>query len=153
MAVVLKTLIDQRLVGRAETHARTKVTTRDVSVIIDEPLVRDGTNMGLTPTETLMASLIGCTNVVATRIAHRIGVTFRDLVVDAHAKLDRRGAALEMEVDIPFPEITLTITVHTDATPEQLNAIKTELGRFCPIAKILRAAGTEINEHWVTHPL
>ena len=153
MAIVMKTVIDQRLIGHAETHARTKVTTRDVSVVIDEPVARQGTNMGLTPTETLMASLIGCTNVVATRIAHREGVTFRNLRVDAHAKLDRRGAALETEIDIPFPEVTLRISVDTDATAQQMQFIKAELGRFCPIAKILRAAGTKLHEEWIAKPL
>ena len=149
----LKSVIDQHFVGQAETHARTKVSTRDVAVTIDEPFARQGTNMGLTPTETLVASLIGCTNVVASRIAHREGVEFRDLHVAAHAKLDRRGAALEAEIDVPYPEIAMTITVCTNATPAQLEIIKTDLGRYCPIAKILRAAGTQLNETWITQPL
>jgi putative redox protein len=148
-----KTLIDQHLIGTAETAARTRVTTRDVAVVIDEPLARHGTNMGLTPTETLMASLIGCTNVVGTRLAQREGVTFQDMKVEAHATLDRRGAALETEIDVPFPLVKLTITVCTDATPAQLDHIGTELGRYCPIAKILRAAGTKLEETWIALPL
>ena len=153
MKIVAKTFIDQHLTGTGETAARTCVTTRDVSVLIDEPLARHGTNMGLTPTETLMASLIGCTNVVASRIAAREGVMFRDVKVEAHAKLDRRGAALEAEIEVPFPHVALTITVRSDATPAQLDHIKSELGRYCPIAKILRAAGTKLDETWVQLPL
>ncbi len=153
MAIVLKTFIDQRLQGLGETHARTRVLTRDVGVIIDEPLARHGSNQGLTPTETLLASLIGCTNVVASRIAEREGVTFQNLRIVVHAKLDRRGAALEAEIEVPFPEVGLTITVATNATPAQLDFIKTELGRYCPIAKILRAAGTKLVETWVAEPI
>jgi putative redox protein len=153
MKITAKTLIDQHLVGTAETAARTRITTRDVAVLIDEPLMRHGTNMGLTPTETLMASLIGCTNVVGTRLAQREGVAFRDMKVEAHAKLDRRGAALEAEIEVPFPLVKLTITVRTDATPAQLEHIGKELGRYCPIAKVLRAAGTTLEETWVALPL
>lgn len=153
MAIVAKTQIDQHLVGQAETHARTRITTRDLATVIDEPAARHGTNMGLTPTETLLASLVGCTNVVATRIAQREGVTFHDMHVDVRAKLDRRGAALEAEIDVPYPEITVTITVRTDATPAQLELIKTDLGRYCPIAKILRRAGTILTEHWIAKPI
>ena len=53
-----------------ETHARTKINIRDVSSVIDEPEARGGTNQGLTPTETLMASLIGCTNVISLSLIH-----------------------------------------------------------------------------------
>ncbi len=153
MALKMKTLIDQNLTGIAETPARTRVLTRDVAVTIDEPLSRHGTNMGLTPTETLMASLIGCTNVVGTRLAQRDGVTFKDMKIEAHAKLDRRGAALEQEVPVPFPEVRLMVSVRTDATAEQIERIKVDLARFCPIACVLRAAGTRITETWTVVPL
>ena len=36
----------------------------DVYSIVDEPIERGGTNLGLTPTETLMSGLIACTNVI-----------------------------------------------------------------------------------------
>ncbi len=34
-------------------------------------------------------------------------------------------------------------------TSEQLETIKTDLGRFCPIAKVIRGAGTSIAEDWI----
>ena len=40
-----------------------------------------------------------------------------------------------------------------DATPEQLDAIKTDLARFCPIAKVIRGNGATITENWTTTPL
>ena len=60
-----KTVVTQRVHGDCPTHSRTDISTRDVKTVIDEPRERDGTNMGPTPTETLVASLIACTNVIS----------------------------------------------------------------------------------------
>ena len=49
--------------------------------------------------------------------------------------------------------VVMDIEVATNATPEQITEIKTELSKFCPIAKVIRAAGTPITENWTTTPL
>jgi putative redox protein len=153
MAIKPKTMITMQMGGTAVSHARTDISARDVTAIIDEPEVRGGTNQGLTPTETLVSALIGCTNVISQRLAHRDGVTFGEMKIDARAQFDRRGAGLEAEIDVPFPSIELKISVQTDATPQQLEQIKLDLARYCPIAKVIRAAGTQIDEIWLTEPL
>jgi putative redox protein len=153
MIIKQKTLIDLKLRGVAETHARTHVTTRDVATLVDEPAIRGGSNMAPSPTETLMASLAGCTNVVSSRIAEKLGVQLLDLTVDIDAKLDRRGAALELDVAIPFPEVTVTIHANSDATPEQIAILKHDLARFCPIAQVLRQAGSKVTDVWDIRPI
>lgn len=153
MAIKMKTTVDLLLNGSVANHARTDITARDLTVCIDEPLARGGTNLGLTPTETLVSALIGCTNVISQRIAHRDGVSFGDMTINATAKFDRRGVSLEEEIEAPFVSIALDITVKTDATEAQLDRIKTDLARFCPIAKMIRAAGTPITETWTVLPL
>ena len=136
-----------------ETHARTKINIRDVSSVIDEPEARGGTNQGLTPTETLMASLIGCTNVISKRIAHKIGIELGEMDIQLSAKFDRRGTMLEEEIDVPFSEVTMDIEIDTDATEEQINMLKIDLAKFCPIAKVLRGSGVNIIENWIINPL
>jgi len=143
-----KTTVEFKMTGTAVHHARTDIVVRDVAMIVDEPAARGGTNAGPTPTETLVASLVGCTNVITQRIAHRDGVHVFEMTIGAVCKLDRRGAAMEEEIDVPFQTIALTIDIATDATEAQMDVIKTDLGRFCPIAKALRAAGTQIEETW-----
>ena len=110
-----------------ETHARAKINIRDVSSVIDEPEARGGTNQGLTPTETLMASLIGCTNVISKRIAHKMGIELGEMDIQLSAKFDRRGTMLEEEIDVPFSEVTMDIEIDTDATEEQINMLKIDL--------------------------
>ncbi len=136
-----------------ETHARTKINIRDVSSVIDEPEARGGTNQGLTPTETLMASLIGCTNVISKRIAHKMGIELGEMDIQLTAKFDRRGTMLEEEIDVPFSEVTMDIEIDTDATEEQINLLKIDLAKFCPIAKVLRGSGVNITENWIINPL
>ena len=136
-----------------ETHARTKINVRDVSCVIDEPEARGGTNQGLTPTETLMASLMGCTNVISKRIAHKMGIELGEMDIQLSAKFDRRGTMLEEEIDVPFSEVTMDIEIDTDATEEQINMLKIDLAKFCPIAKVLRGSGVNIIENWIINPL
>ena len=153
MKITPKTVTTMRMSGTAKSHARTDVSVRDLASIIDEPPERHGTNMGFTPTETMMASLIGCTNVITSRIAEGMGVTIEDLTVSLKASFDRRGATLQEEIEVPFPDVDMTIGLKTDATAEQMEAIKTDLGKYCPIAKVIRGAGTTINETWEVAPL
>ena len=153
MAIRPKTVVDMKLMGVGETHARSRVTGRDVAVVIDEPAARGGTNMGLTPTETLVASLIGCTNVIGSRVAEKMGLHVEDLRIEANAQFDRRGVMLEEEIDVPFPEISLSISCRTNATPEQVDAWKRDLAKFCPIGKVIRQSGTRLTETWTIEPL
>ena len=130
-AVVQKTVVTQKLEGRCVSHSRTDIAVRDRSVTLDEPLERGGTNLGLTPTETLMAALIGCTNVITHKVAHRLGVPIKSMNVRAEAQFDRRGVTLQDEIDAVSVE-----------------RVKRELAMYCPIAKVLRGAGTDLREVW-----
>ena len=69
-----KTAIRMALDGIGEIHARSTIRTRDLESIIDEPVAHNGTNLGLTQSETLMASLIDCTNVITRRIGHSMDI-------------------------------------------------------------------------------
>jgi len=154
MAVVKeKTVVTQRIHGDCPTHARTEISTRDVRAIIDEPKERDGTNMAPTPTETLVGALIACTNVISHKCAHKHGVKFSSMSIDAEASFDRRGTQLLEEIEVPFPRIRLMINVVTDASDTDVEKVKSDLHRFCPVSKVIRNAGTEIEEVWnVTRP-
>lgn len=149
----IKPISPMAMTGSVKSHARTDIAVRDLATIIDEPEARGGTNKGLTPTEMQLAALVGCTNVITQRIAHEMGVTLGAMEIDAKADFDRRGAMLAEEIEVPFPDITLTIDLETDASPDQIERIKADLGRFCPIAKVLRGSGSRIEEIWTARPL
>lgn len=148
-----KTKIEMKLSAVAETHARTRVKVRDVEGLIDEPEVRGGTNQAPSPTETLMSSLIGCTNVITQKIAHKRGVEISAMDIRLSAQFDRRGVLLEEEVEQPFSDLVMDIDVTTNATDDQMAAIKSDLAKFCPVAKVFRGSGISVTENWnVTRP-
>ena len=141
-------VVKMKLKGSVKSHARTDILARDVESVIDEPSVRGGTNLGLTPTETLMASLIGCTNVISHRIAERINVKINKMDVNVEATFNKDGVSLSKEVEVPFPEINLNIKIDTNASKEQLEKIKSELKMYCPISKVITNSGSKINDIW-----
>ena len=148
VAVRQKIVVEQKLHGVCETHARTRVSAGEVAIIIDEPKERGGTGQGLTPTQTLMASLVACTNVISNKIARAVGVQLQDMTIDIASTFDRRGVTLQEEVDRPFRDMRMTIRVRTDATPEQMEKVQTDLRKFCAVSKVMRAAGIKVTEDW-----
>lgn len=150
MAIRPKTTIQMSLTGAGQTHARTVVKTRDVTALIDEPMIRGGTNLGPSPTETFMASLIGCTNVISSRIAQKMGLVWQNLDVELSAEFNRLGTMLEEEVEHPFANIVMDISVETNASEQELEKLKSDLSKFCPIARVIRNSGITITENWST---
>ena len=138
MAVKMKTVVTYRATAACPTHARTEIPVRDLDVVIDEPLERGGTNLGPTPTEAAMTALIACTNVIGHKNAHKLGVDLGTISIDANCKFDRRGVLLEEEIDVPFPEVTLTVNCDSPASQEDLIRVGQETSKYCAIANYLR---------------
>tara|TARA_R110002051_G_scaffold70936_2_gene127842 strand:- start:1436 stop:1894 length:459 start_codon:yes stop_codon:yes gene_type:complete len=149
MAIKMKTVVTYRTTAQCPTHARTEIPLRDLNVVIDEPVERGGTNMGPTPTETAMTALIACTNVIGHKNAHRLGVDLGVVTIDANCQFDRRGVLMEEEIDVPFPAMTLTVNCTTSASQEDLTRVGQETAKFCAIAKLFEAAGTDLTVNWV----
>jgi len=129
MAIKPKTTITGSVKGDCPSHSIAKCSVRDVSMVIDEPVERGGTNEGLTPTEVAVADL-----------GH--------LNIEAKYDLDRRGVLLSEEIDVPFPKIVLNIESDGAASEAELQQVATELAKYCAVSKVFRASGTEIIENW-----
>ncbi|WP_252729570.1 OsmC family protein [Pacificibacter marinus] len=148
MAIKMKSVVTYRATASCPTHARTEIPVRDLEVVIDEPLERGGTNLGPTPTEAAMTALIACTNVIGHKNAHRLGVDLGEITIDAACQFDRRGVLMQEEIDVPFPAITLTVNCTTSASQEELTLVGVETAKYCAIAKLFEAAGTDLTVNW-----
>ena len=148
MAITQKTLVPMTVSAECPTHARTCARAGKHELIIDEPPARGGTDQGPTPIETMIASLLGCTNVILNRVAEKNHVEVRALSLAAEASFDRRGVLLEEAVAVPFPEIRLTINLTTPSTDLQVERVKADLGKFCPVSRVIRQSGTRLEEIW-----
>ena len=149
MAVKMKPVVTYRANASCPTHARTKIPVRDLHVVIDEPVERGGTNLGPTPTEAAMTALIACTNVIGNKNAHRLGIDLGEINIDADCKFDRRGVLMQEEIDVPFPAVTLTVNCTTTASQDDLDLVGVETAKYCAIAKLFEAAGTDLTVNWV----
>ena len=83
-----KNLVHMKLEGSSKSNSRADIIARDVESVIDEPVARGGTNLGLSPTETLMSSLIGCTNVITHRIMEKMGFKINSLDIKSKTLLN-----------------------------------------------------------------
>ncbi len=149
VAIKPKTTVKQRLEATCPSHSRTDISVRDVSFTIDEPIERDGTNLGPTPTETALAALAACTNVIGNKVAHKLGIAVNSFHVSVVSDFDRRGVTLVEEIDVPFEAVKLRIELDTAASEQDIQLLAAEVAKFCPLAKLFKQAGTRVEEEWV----
>lgn len=150
-SITTKTTVRTKVSAIAESHSRTLLKARDLVDISDEPEARGGTNEGFAPTEMALAALSACTNVIAHKIAnqHKINIDEMEVLIDA--EFNRLGVTLQEEIDVPFPEILITIKMKTDATEQQLQNLKRDLPRFCPVSKVFSESGSKLLTNWIVN--
>lgn len=151
MKIRPKTIWSMTLEGSCDTPTKTTVGSRDLTVTMDEPKDRGGTNLGMMPLETMMAGLIGCTNVVSHKIARANGIDIADMTVRAEVTVNSSGTRLVAETDLPFPEVRLFIEFTTASDAEAVAVLKRDLRRFCAVSKVLQQAGSKVEEIWTIH--
>ena len=76
-------------------------------------------------------------------------VQLRDLVQVIDEPTER-GITLSEEIEVPFESIDLRVISNGTASYEQLQAVKAEVAKFCPVAKLFKNTGPRINESWET---
>ncbi len=140
--------VRQVVTGTAESHSLTLLKTRDLVDVSDEPEERGGTNEGMSPTEFFEASLVACTNVISHKVAKKNGVNLMSYHITLDAGFHRYGVMLKEEIDLPFEDMKMTIDVTTDASDEEMDLLAKELAMYCPISKMIVAAGTKLDMVW-----
>ena len=148
MAIKMKTSVTLSVDAMCHGHSVAHVRTRDLASIIDEPVERDGTNLGFTPTDTALSALAGCTNTIGHKCAAKMGVNIGNLRISVKCRFNRLGVTLAEDIDVPFEEIDLVVIADGSATQDELNNVAAEVAKYCPLAKLFRGAGTIINEDW-----
>ncbi len=148
MAIQMKTTVTLKAEAHCPSHSQARVAVRDLTFSVDEPTERGGTNLGPTPTDTALAALIGCTNVIGHKCAKKLGVDIGHLDISAKCAFDRRGVTLEEEIEVPFESVDLTVTSDGNASQEELENVANEVAKFCPLSKLFENAGTKLTVTW-----
>lgn len=148
MKIRQKPVVTYKMSGEAESATRTQLECRDLMDISDEPEARGGTNEGFAPTEFVMGGLVACTNVITHKIAARSNIEIDELNVELVAKFNNHGVTMQEEVDVPFPDMKLTIHIRTGASDEEIEILKKDLPRYCAVSKIITQSGTNLETEW-----
>jgi uncharacterized OsmC-like protein len=148
MAVKMKTNVKLKVVADCPSHSRADVSVRDLRFSIDEPTERGGTNAGPTPTDTALAALAGCTNVIGHKCAANLGVDIGHLQISVEADFDRRGVTLSDDIDVPFQRVVQEVRYSGSASAEEVARVAEEVEKFCPLSKLFKGAGTELQTNW-----
>lgn len=144
----MKTTVTLRATADCPSHSLSQVAVRDLSFAIDEPTERGGSNLGPTPTDTALAALMGCTNVIGHKCAEKLGVDIGHVKIDIACDFDRRGVMLSEDIPVPFVSLVQRVVCDGSATDEELLAVARDVEKFCPLSKLFVAAGTAVETVW-----
>jgi uncharacterized OsmC-like protein len=133
------------------TSTKSTAVARDISLTIDEPIERGGTNEGPMPVEMVMAGLAGCTHVISNKLANHYGAPITAMDIDIVTTMDSRGTRLIEPIDVPFPKIVLRITAEMDGPDDAIDAVVKNLRHHCAVSKMLQQSGTEVIENWTVN--
>lgn len=148
MAIKEKPIWTFRTKGTQITSTKSRAQSRDVTMIIDEPIERGGTNEGPMPVEMVFAGLAGCTHVISNKLAKANEVVIDDMDIEIVTTMDSRGTRLIEPIDVPFPKVVINITATMTGHPEGIQSVVTLLREHCAVAKMLRQSGSEVVEKW-----
>ena len=114
--------------------ARAHTTARSFSIETDEPALLGGTDAAVDPMELLLAAIGTCLTIGWVTQARKRDIDYRDLRIDVTGEFDLRGYLdLDEETRPGFTSISYTVTVDTDASPEQLAEIQEVTERTSPM--------------------
>ncbi len=150
MAFTMPEIFKISVAGQSVSAARTDLTARKHTVVIDEPKARGGTDIAATPLETMLSSFLACTNVITNMVAAERGIQIGRMDLDLTADFDTRGAFDKADVRVPFPRIEMSVTLETGASAQEIEDLKEAVARRCPVSVILRQSGVQIEDVWRT---
>lgn len=144
------TLIHPTVSSRLMHNTLVSVGTRSHRWIIDEPEHKGSSDLGPTPLESLLGSLVGCKSVVLKLVADAIGFKFSDLNVTCEGTADMRGARGVKGVRPFFSTVNMTIEITTAESEKRLEMLRRNVEQRCPVMNLFESADVEMNVTWTT---
>lgn len=121
--------------GRSESPARTVVSARNFSLVVDEPPELGGTDHGANPVEFILAGLVGCLNVVAHLVAQELGFRIHGLEIEAAGALNPERLLNQPTADrAGYKQVGVTLRVRSDADEPTLARWLEIVESRCPVS-------------------
>jgi uncharacterized OsmC-like protein len=146
------TLIHPKVTARLMDKTLVSVGTRSHRWIIDEPEHKGSTDLGPTPLESLLGSLVGCESVVLKLVADAIGFKFSDLNITCEGTADMRGARGVKGVRPYFSAVSMTIEITTSESGKRLETLRQNVEQRCPVMNLFESADVDMKVTWTAKP-
>lgn len=144
------TLVHPTVTARQTGGTLVSVGTRSHRWIIDEPTHKGGTDLGPTPLESLLGSLVGCETVVLQLVADAIGFKYSDIEITCEGTADMRGARGVKGVRPYFSAVKMVISLTTDEPAKRLELLRRNVEQRCPVMNLFESADVKMDVSWQT---
>jgi len=122
-----------------------EATSRGHSIILDEPKEAGGDDVGLSPYETLLAALGGCTAMTLRMYAKRKGWPLDDVQVElSHERMHARDCEDCESEEGQLGVVRRKVTLSGDLSDEQRQRLH-EIADRCPVHRTLTGAVEILN--------
>jgi uncharacterized OsmC-like protein len=114
------------------------VHVREFTVVTDSGPALAGYDLGPSAPELLLCALASCLAHTFLIVAANKGLTYDALEVEVRGRLDFRGVLEVGDTALPTPyDITYEARIKSDAAPEQLEHVRREVERLCPVLQAI----------------
>lgn len=141
-----------RAEGRWKGQYRNDLAVREFSFTTAEPEKIGGRNEGPTPMEYVAGALNGCLGIVIELIAKERGIALDDLKIESAGLVDQRGLFGTADVSPHFQSVGITIELATSAGQQEIEGLKQQTLRRCPVYNLIRDSGAEVSVAWNITP-
>ncbi|MBK5242244.1 OsmC family protein [Clostridium sp.] len=114
-----------------------ETNARGFKILIDEPEDLGGTNVGMSPVETVLCALGACQAIVASAFAKAQKFSCEEFHVELEGDLDPDGFMGLADVRNGFQEIRYTMHFKTNETQEKTEAFAQFIESRCPVGDSL----------------
>ncbi|HKI05699.1 MAG TPA: OsmC family protein [Thermoanaerobaculia bacterium] len=128
-----------------ESMARSMTDVRNFKIFQDEPPELGGRDGAPSPLELILAAHGGCLSYMTFFIGKELGIDVKGTEIEVEASLDPgKFAGTNRNVRAGYQAVNVTIKVHADASPEDLEKLKQEVETRCPVSDNI-ANSTPVN--------
>ncbi len=137
-----------RAQSRWKGRYRNDLAVREFSFTTAEPEKIGGRNEGPTPMEYVAGALNGCLGIVIEVVAKERGIALDDLKIESAGLVDQRGLFGTADVSPHFQSVDIAIALTTSAPNEQIEQLKRDTLKRCPVYNLIHDSGARMNVAW-----
>lgn len=111
-----------------------KCTSRDFSIVMDEPSKKNTESSGMTPLEALLSAIGACKCIAAKSFAKSQNIDLIDIKIEMDGEIDTDGFyGINKEAKMGFHKITSKYYVQANNSDEEIEEFVNFVERTCPV--------------------